>query len=116
MSTSFSAHTTLRVGGPADSWITVDDEAAALDCVRQCDAVGIPLLVVGGGSNLLVGDEGFRGTVLEIATRGVSAKDDGAGVVVALAAGEEWDAVVAHCVTQGWSGVEALAEIGRAHV
>lgn len=104
-------HTTLRVGGPADEWVTVTDEAdlaAALDTT-------LPVLVLGGGSNLVVADEGFRGRVVEIATRGIAPDvEDGVscgGVLVTVAAGESWDDLVALAVEREWAGIEALSGI-----
>lgn len=104
-------HTTLRLGGPADEWVTVTSEAdlaAALDTDRS-------VLVLGGGSNLVVADEGFRGRVVEIATRGISPDvEDGVscgGVLVTVAAGESWDEFVALAVSKEWSGIEALSGI-----
>jgi UDP-N-acetylmuramate dehydrogenase len=75
-----------------------------------------PVLVLGGGSNLVVADAGFAGTVVEVATRGVQVdvEDDDptcGGVLVTVAAGESWDALVATAVERGWVGVEALAGI-----
>jgi UDP-N-acetylmuramate dehydrogenase len=74
------------------------------------------VLVLGGGSNLVVGDEGFPGTVVEIATRGLTSDVDGddascGGALVTVAAGEDWDAVVEQAVERGWVGIEALSGI-----
>ncbi|MBZ5740517.1 UDP-N-acetylmuramate dehydrogenase [Nocardioides mangrovi] len=105
--------TTLRLGGPADEWVTVtteDDLVAAFD-------TDLPVLVLGGGSNLVVADEGFRGRVVEIATRGIAADVDAAddptcgGAMVTVAAGETWDDLVATAVERGWVGIEALSGI-----
>jgi UDP-N-acetylmuramate dehydrogenase len=104
-------HTTLRVGGPADDWILAETEDQLVEAVRACDRDGTPVLLVGGGSNLLVADEGFRGTVVEIATRGVEAQDHGDRVVLRLAAGETWDDIVSRAVARGWGGIEALSGI-----
>jgi UDP-N-acetylmuramate dehydrogenase len=105
--------TTLRVGGPARSLVTVTTTDALIEAVSSCDAAGEPVLVVGGGSNLLVGDEGFEGTVVVVRTRGVDldAADLCGGVFLRVAAGEPWDDLVAHAVASGWSGVEALSGI-----
>ncbi|MCB0894408.1 MAG: UDP-N-acetylmuramate dehydrogenase [Nocardioides sp.] len=109
-------HTTLRLGGPADEWVTATTEAeiaAAFD-------TDLPVLVLGGGSNLVVADDGFRGRVVEIATRGISpdvedAPVDGqsscGGVLVTVAAGESWDDFVALAVEKEWAGIEALSGI-----
>jgi UDP-N-acetylmuramate dehydrogenase len=68
--------------------------------------------VLGGGSNLLVGDDGFAGTVVEVATRGISADVAAcSGAVLTVAAGESWDALVRSTVDQEWSGLEALSGI-----
>ncbi|WP_376768488.1 UDP-N-acetylmuramate dehydrogenase [Nocardioides pelophilus] len=94
---------------------TTEDELIA--AVSAADAAGEPVLVLGGGSNLMVADEGFAGTVVEVATRGISADVDAdddptcGGAVVTVAAGETWDELVARAVEQGWVGVEALSGI-----
>jgi UDP-N-acetylmuramate dehydrogenase len=108
---TLAEHTTLRVGGPAASWTVARTGAALVESVLSADAAGTPVLLLGGGSNLLVADDGFPGTVVQIDTRGVeSAVVDGSAVLT-VAAGESWDAVVAHAVAQGWSGIEALSGI-----
>jgi UDP-N-acetylmuramate dehydrogenase len=111
-------HTTLRVGGPAAEYVvaTTTDEVVA--AVREADETGVPVLVLGGGSNLLVADEGFDGRVVEVATRGIAADADDpddlaclGAVTLRVAAGESWDAVVAQAVASGWVGIEALSGI-----
>ncbi|WP_062466950.1 UDP-N-acetylmuramate dehydrogenase [Demequina maris] len=105
--------TTLRVGGPARELIEADSEAALIDAVRAADADGTPLLVVGGGSNLLVADEGFDGVVVRDAREDVSLVNDGAcgGLSIAATAGTRWDRLVAQAVESEWSGFEALSGI-----
>ncbi|MDO4785040.1 MAG: UDP-N-acetylmuramate dehydrogenase [Propionibacteriaceae bacterium] len=105
-------HTTLRVGGPARRLVVARSEAEIVETVRGCDEAGEPLLILSGGSNLLIGDDGFDGTVLRIATTGIKADvSDCGGAVVRVAAGEVWDEFVAEAVSQGWVGVEALSGI-----
>ncbi|HVX53907.1 UDP-N-acetylmuramate dehydrogenase [Nocardioides sp.] len=109
-------HTTLRLGGPARNWVVATTEAELTAAVTEADAVGTPVLVLGGGSNLVVADEGFEGTVVEVATRGISSDLQGddpscGGAMVSVAAGEPWDAFVAHATERGWIGVEALSGI-----
>jgi len=109
-------HTTLRLGGPAKDWVRATTEDALVDAVRRCDEAGEPVLVLAGGSNLVVADEGFAGTVVEVATTGVVADQDrddptSGGVVVTVAAGEPWDLFVARAVENHWVGVEALSGI-----
>jgi UDP-N-acetylmuramate dehydrogenase len=105
-------HTTLRLGGPAAEYVRAADEQSLVDAVSEADAAGTPVLVLGGGSNLVVADEGFPGTVVEVATTGVDAEGDlCGGAFVTVAAGEGWDALVARAVAEGWVGVEALSGI-----
>lgn len=111
-------HTTLRLGGPAAEWVDADTEETLVAAVRRADEAGTPLLVVSGGSNLVVADAGFDGTAVHVATRGIVAdapcEDELAclgAVTVTVAAGEPWDAFVAHCVEHGLVGVEALSGI-----
>ncbi|MGO4256182.1 UDP-N-acetylmuramate dehydrogenase [Marmoricola sp. RAF53] len=105
-------HTTLRVGGPAAEFVTAGTETDLVDAVRAADADGTPVLVVGGGSNLLVDDAGFDGRVVAVRTTGISADADACGgAVVRVAAGESWDGLAERAVEEGWIGAEALAGI-----
>ena len=107
-----SAHTTLRVGGPARRLVVATTEAELVTAVSAADRADEPVLVLGGGSNLLVADAGFPGTVVKVATRGVVADVSAcSGAVVAVAAGEDWDDLVATAVARQWSGLEALSGI-----
>jgi UDP-N-acetylmuramate dehydrogenase len=106
-------YTTVRLGGPARDFVRAGTEAELIDAVQAADARGEPVLILGGGSNLVVADEGFDGTVIQVATRGVSR---GAGPrpgmgAVTVAAGEEWDMVVARTVAEGLAGLECLSGI-----
>lgn len=103
--------TTFRIGGPIGSLRVASTELELIDAVREADAAGTPVLLVGGGSNLLCADTGFAGTVIAIRTRGVEVVERGSVVRVTVAAGEQWDALVARAVGQGWSGIEALSGI-----
>lgn len=104
--------TTLRLGGPARAVIDATSEEQLLDAVRVADEAGDPVLLVAGGSNLVVADEGFDGTVIRVSTRGVQVDSDAcSGAMVTVAAGEPWDGVVARAVDEGWVGVEALSGI-----
>jgi UDP-N-acetylmuramate dehydrogenase len=108
-----AAHTTMRVGGPAARMVVVETPDELVDAVREVDDADEPLLVLGGGSNLVVADAGFSGTVVKVATTGVvvDSQDQCGGANVTVAAGEDWDGFVALAVEQGWSGVEALSGI-----
>jgi UDP-N-acetylmuramate dehydrogenase len=104
--------TTLRLGGPPRRLVHARTEAELLTAVRGADDAGTPLLLLAGGSNLVVGDDGFDGTVVRIETSGVDvATDTCGGAFVTVAAGEGWDALVARAVDRGWVGIEALSGI-----
>ena len=106
-----SGYTTLRLGGPAARFAEADSDDQIVATVRGADRDGEPVLVLGGGSNLVVADEGFPGTVLHLATRGVSLTAGRDEVTLAAAAGEDWDALVERCVAEGLSGIECLSGI-----
>ena len=92
---------------------TADELAAAWAASN-----GVQLFVLGGGSNLVVADEGFRGLVLQIAISGVSATTEGDDVIVTAGAGESWDSLVEFAVKQDLAGIECLSGIpghGRRH-
>jgi len=111
--TLLSTLTTAGVGGPAARYVEARTEAEIIDAVRTADAAGEPVLILGGGSNLLVADGGFAGTVVKIASQGftVNAEDSCGGVAVVVQAGHNWDALVEHAVRHAWSGIEALSGI-----
>ena len=121
-------HTTLRVGGPAGRWVEATTEESFVRAVSEADAAGQPVLVLSGGSNVLVSDEGFAGTVVHVATRGIETSssfceydadtnaDAGdapscGGVLVTVAAGEPWDRFVSYAVTNEFQGIECLSGI-----
>lgn len=99
--------TTFRLGGPATRLVTATTDAEVIAAVRDADDTGTPLLLIGGGSNLVIGDKGFDGTALRIATRGVELR----GTTLELAAGEVWTDAVARAVEAGLAGIECLAGI-----
>ncbi|UYM03708.1 UDP-N-acetylmuramate dehydrogenase [Solicola gregarius] len=104
--------TTLRLGGPARRLLEVASEAELLAAVRDADAAGEPVLVLGGGSNVLIADDGFAGTVVLVRARGVDVEADAcSGAMVTLAAGEPWDPFVERAVREHWVGIEALSGI-----
>ncbi|XAS71099.1 UDP-N-acetylmuramate dehydrogenase [Micrococcaceae bacterium Sec5.1] len=111
--TLLSHLTTAAVGGPAGNYVEARTEAEIIDAVRSADAAGEKLLIIGGGSNLLISDEGYPGTVLKIASEGftVDSEDSCGGVSVVVQAGHNWDALVEHSVLHAWSGLEALSGI-----
>ncbi len=106
-----TGYTTLGLGGPAARFIEAGHDDQVIAAVREADLTGEPVLVLGGGSNLVVADEGFPGTVVHMATRGVDITDGHGGAAVAVAAGEDWDSLVEFCVGEGLSGLECLSGI-----
>jgi UDP-N-acetylmuramate dehydrogenase len=110
-------YTTLGLGGPAATFVAASSERHLIEAVRAADAVGDPLLLIGGGSNLVIADDGFPGTVIHVNTRGLDYRqaDAADAVEVTVAAGEDWDGVVAAVVAEGLAGLESLSGIpGRA--
>lgn len=99
--------TTLRLGGPARRLVHAATTDALVAAVRELDAAGEPVLLLAGGSNVVIADRGFDGTVVRIETRGIAR--DGASLTVA--AGEPWDAVVRRAVDDGLAGIECLSGI-----
>src|SRR5689334_5478322 len=97
--------TTLRLRGPAEEVVEARSEEDLVEAVRAADAAGRPVLVLGGGSNLVVADDGFPGLVVDVATIGVDvASDLCGGAYVTVAAGEGWDDLVARAVAEKWVG------------
>jgi UDP-N-acetylmuramate dehydrogenase len=103
--------TTLRLGGPARRLVQARTEAELVDAVRAADADGEPLLVLAGGSNVVIADAGWPGVVVHILTRGIEERREGAHTSVEAQAGEPWDPFVERCVRGGLSGLECLSGI-----
>lgn len=103
--------TTLGLGGVAARIDEVSSDDDLLEVVRRCAAAGEPLAVVGGGSNLIVPDDGFPGTIVRLGEKGIHATVDGDSVHVRVGAGCDWGTLVAHACEAGWSGLECLAGI-----
>ncbi|MGL5864779.1 MAG: UDP-N-acetylmuramate dehydrogenase [Dermatophilaceae bacterium] len=108
-----AGHTTMRVGGPAARMLFAESASEVIDVLRDADAASEAVAVLAGGSNVVIPDDGFAGTVLRVATRGVEVEsvDQCGGVLVTVAAGEPWDDFVIRAVDSEWSGIEALSGI-----
>ncbi len=103
---------TLGVGGAAQYLVTATTEAEVIDALRWAHERGLPVHVLGGGSNLVVSDSGVRGLVLRIALRGLTRVRASAGVCTfSVAAGEAWDELVARTVEEDCQGLECLSGI-----
>ena len=112
MTRPLSQFTTLEVGGMARRLVVAEDEQTLIDTIVDCDGRGEPVLIIGGGSNLVISDDGFDGTVVLVRTRGVSHEvDTCSGVWLTAAAGEPWDKIVELAVGSEWAGIEALSGI-----
>ena len=110
---ALSEFTTIRLGGPARRFVEATTDEEIIAEVRAADERAGPLLVLGGGSNLVISDDGFPGTVIHVATTGIRRENavPGGRVTVTVAAGEDWDTVVASCVAGGLAGLECLSGI-----
>ncbi|HUP50795.1 MAG TPA: UDP-N-acetylmuramate dehydrogenase [Thermoanaerobaculia bacterium] len=103
--------TTIGIGGPARYFTrvtTVDELGRALDWAREGK---LPAFILGGGSNLLISDDGFPGLVIHLGLRGVTVESEGDYATVKVAAGEPWDSFVETAVERGWAGIECLSGI-----
>ncbi|MBU2663132.1 UDP-N-acetylmuramate dehydrogenase [Actinoplanes bogorensis] len=110
--TDLSAYTTLRLGGPAGILTVATETDQVVATVRNATEDGRPILLLAGGSNVVIGDGGFDGTVVLLRTRGVRVVEEHEeSVVLRVAAGEPWDDFVAYAVEHGYSGVECLSGI-----
>lgn len=109
---SLAPYTTLHIGGVADYLCEVGSVEELEKVCQWAKQTSIPLMVLGGGSNVLISDEGFRGLVVQIKIKGVSViEESDTEVHVRVGAGESWDSFVAYTVKQGWSGLENLSGI-----
>ena len=104
-------YTTFKIGGPARWFAESTSESDILEAVSFARERGLPLFVLGGGSNLLVSDAGFAGLVLRIGLRGIREHFDGDTLVLQAEAGEDWDKLVSHAVSLDCAGIECLAGI-----
>jgi len=104
--------TTLKLGGPAERLVKVDDAAELVRLVRAADADAEPLFFLAGGSNVVVADEGVPGTTIWIRTTGIEREElEDGRVSLTVAAGEPWDALVSRTVAEGLAGIECLSGI-----
>jgi UDP-N-acetylmuramate dehydrogenase len=104
-------YTTLRLGGPARHVVEATAVSEIGQIIRDSDADRRELLVLAGGSNVVISDAGFDGTALLIRTTGLTARRIGGEVDVTVQAGEPWDVIVARSLAEGWSGLECLSGI-----
>jgi UDP-N-acetylmuramate dehydrogenase len=103
--------TTFRTGGTADWLADVTDAASIQEVVQSMPQTASPLLVLGGGSNVLIDDLGWQGAVLSMRIDTLEVTEQGSAIFVKAGAGMTWDTLVAHCVINGWWGLENLSAI-----
>lgn len=103
--------TTLKVGGPAQYFVEIKSVSDAREAVAFAQSKGIPLFVLGGGSNVVVADKGWPGLVVKIAIRGIEQRSHDDKIVFEAGAGEEWDKFVAAAIARNCAGIECLSGI-----
>jgi UDP-N-acetylmuramate dehydrogenase len=103
--------TTLRVGGPADWCMRANTSAHVEAAYAWAKERDLPVFVLGGGSNLVVSDDGIRGLVLQVGIDGMELREEGEEALVTAGAGEPWDRLVARVVDAGYAGLETLSGI-----
>jgi len=109
---SLADYTSLGVGGPARTFIHAKSEEELISAIKSADASGEPLLIIGGGSNILIGDNGFEGTVIRVETTGNSYEIDAcSGGTLQVASGVPWDEFVAFTLEKGLANLECLSGI-----
>ena len=106
-----SSLTTFNVGGPARYYVSVRSQAAFLEALNFATKQGIPVFILGGGSNILVSDSGFDGLVIRNRIKGVTSRTEGDYSCVHAGSGEDWQEFVDWCVSEKLQGVECLAGI-----
>jgi UDP-N-acetylmuramate dehydrogenase len=107
-----SGFTTLGVGGPAKSIIHVKTEVELINAVREADRSSTPILILGGGSNILMSDDGFSGTVIKVEITGNTYEIDAcSGGTLTVSAGSDWDEFVNFTMEKGLANLESLSGI-----
>ncbi len=108
---SLAALTTFAVGGPARYFVEITSEKDAASALAFARERGLDQLVLGGGSNVLISDDGFSGLTIVNRIKGLTVEEVGDTVLATVGGGEDWQDFVDLCVARGWQGVECLAGI-----
>ena len=115
LSTQLADYTTFHIGGPAKHLVVVKTESELIEAVSCHDGLAQDKdgasLILSGGSNMLIADQGFPGTVVKIATQSITVNRTQTGIRLSVAAGESWDDLVRTSVEQGFRGLEMLSGI-----
>ena len=108
--TELRDYTSLRVGGPAKKFVEVGTESEIIAAIEAAE--DSPILIIGGGTNILVSDSGFEGTVIRITSHSMQSEFDAcSGATLTIGAGENWDEFVASTLDRGFAGLETLSGI-----
>ena len=108
---NLSAYTTFKIGGPAKYFCVAKNPDDIREAILFAKQEKLPVLILGGGSNMLVSDKGFAGLAVKIDLRGWQAQERGDSVFLTAAAGENWDNLVELAVKKAWWGIENLSHI-----
>jgi UDP-N-acetylmuramate dehydrogenase len=107
-----AAYTTIKIGGEARFFVQAETERQVVEAFNFAEKNEFDIFILGGGSNVLIADEGFDGLVLQIALKGISDfRESDGNVFVTAQAGEDWDGFVRFCVENNLSGLECLSGI-----
>lgn len=104
-------YTTFKIGGIADYFVNINNESELVSTLDWAIENSIPTMVLGGGSNVVFADAGYRGLVIRINNKGIKIEPTEAGMLVTVAAGEKWDKFVSQMVASNFSGLENLSGI-----
>jgi UDP-N-acetylmuramate dehydrogenase len=110
-SVPLSEHCTIGLGGVASEFCSCDTDEDILQAIDYARSKGLRVHILGGGSNTVFADEGFKGVVLKVNTRGIRLAEDGGRTILSAAAGEQWDELVTFCIDHDLAGVECLSGI-----
>lgn len=102
---------TLNVGGPARWFRQATTESEVLELLQWADERKAQVLILGGGSNVVIADSGFDGLVVRIGIGGISQRESGSKVIFEIGSGEDWDPFVEMTVDQHCAGLECLSGI-----
>jgi len=108
---SLAPLTTIGIGGPAHHFVRVSSVDELREALAWAREKVLQVFILGGGSNLLISDDGFDGLVIQLDLRGITVENEDGFVMVKAGAGEPWDAFVEHAVERGWAGIECLSGI-----
>lgn len=104
-------HCTLGTGGPARYLLRAESDSAVVEALSWAREQALHVVVLGGGSNVVITDDAIDALVLQVANRGIDDVRGADGIEVTAAAGEDWDALVAFAVARDWAGIECLSGI-----